>query len=92
MTVPRYIAILTVVYVLAFLAVLAAIGGYSALQPEKLLQYWPMWMGAPAMAAAGTLAPIARFGAAGGSIYAIPTALHAMVLVTMAFAVAKEAG
>jgi len=91
MTVPRYIATLTVVYVLAFLAVLVAIDGTDALTLNYLLHVWPLWLGALAMAALGTLALIARFGAAGGSLYVLPTAVHVTVLVVMAFAIARTA-
>lgn len=87
MTVPRYIAGATVVYLIAFTAMLAIAGGFRNDLRSELVALWPLVPGAFVMGALGTLAPIARFGDAGGSIYFPPTCVHLIALFGLAAAV-----
>ncbi len=87
LSVPRYIVCVTLIYLIAFGAMLAYMGAFRAGLDQRLLEFWPLALGAVAMAVLGTLAPIARFGAAGGSIFVMPTAIHAFVLIALAAAV-----
>jgi hypothetical protein len=86
-TVSRYIVIVAAVYIFALIAVLAALGEMSVLAPRSLLHYWVLWPGGVALAVIGTMGPIARFGAVGGSLYFLPTVLHVSVLVSLVLVV-----
>ncbi len=83
LSVPRYIAFVTLVYLIAFGAMLAYTGAFGPGWDQRLFELWPLALGAVVMAILGTLVPIARFGAAGGSIFFVPTTIHAFILIAM---------
>jgi hypothetical protein len=90
-TVPRYIAVVAVAYLAAFTIFALPHGAAGVGSAADLVRLWPMVVGAIAIATFGTLAPMARFGAVGGSIFVLPTALHVFTLVAFGIAVATVA-
>jgi hypothetical protein len=86
MTVPRYIAIVALIYLAAFAAVLAFAGHFDVRVIFSLPRLWVFPLGAVGIAVLGTLAPIARFGYTGGSKFALPSILHSVVILSLLIA------
>jgi hypothetical protein len=83
MTVARYIAIVATAYSLVLIVSVVAFGKWDIDSVAAVIALSPLIAVGGAIAALGTLAAMARFGNAGGSIYAAPTAVHVMVLLVI---------
>ena len=75
------------VYLAAFAAMLEYVSHLDNAVVLSLPHLWIFPLGAVGIAVLGTLAPIARYGNAGGSIYVLPTILHVVVLVSLLSAI-----
>ena len=87
MTVSRYIGVVALVYVLALSFCVAYASQFDLHAALNVQRVWLLPVGAVVLAVLGTLAPIARFGNAGGSIYALPTAIHLFLLLSLAIVI-----
>ena len=87
MTVPRYLVIVTIAYLAAFTALLSWAGEFEVGVWATLRELWPVFVGALALGPFVTLAIIARFGDATGSVYFLPTAIHCFLLVCLLVAI-----
>lgn len=84
MTIRRYMAIIVMAYFMALLAMLGVSGEWSVMSTINGVLGL---LAIPALVAPVlTLVAIAVFRDAGGSVYAIPTALHVFMIVVLVFA------
>ena len=88
MTIARYVVIVTMVYLVAVLTVIALVGDMSFGDPNDWKRLWPIPLAAIGISYLGTASVIARFGNATGSVYFLPTVVHAAVILVLAIAVA----
>jgi hypothetical protein len=86
MTVTRYIAIVTGVYFLAVSVMIFSFAGPVGFATPYPTRLWVLPVGVILISVLGTLSVMYRFGDAGGSIYFLPTVLHAGMLITLALA------
>ena len=78
--IAAYIAIVSLVYIFAFLTAGFAVGYLDVSSSDAILAMWPIPLAALGLSAFVTLGTIWRYGDDTGSIYFLPTVIHGALL------------
>jgi len=82
-TVPRYLTIVAVVYLIAGTALFYWAGGFETRPWPEVFSLWPAVLGVTAIGPLITLVVMARWGDITGSIYFLPTVIHCFFVITL---------
>ena len=80
-----YMAVVAAIYMLILIGGICYVEGISAISLNVLAQMWPFPLVAVGLSVALTAGTILRFGDEGGSVFAIPTIMHCLMIFLVVF-------